>query len=300
MRQRTKNFPTTIALIWIIMQFAGCATQNPQTNNSKQYIVTARFFRPADTVLGTIEVTTRPNVPFAVERQDADTNRYRFSGTLRRKSDKVFFLDRMELSYPSTFVGTGRSEELTPGIESTTWTVDAIFLGGYGLEVRAWPSGGTGAFGTTNAVPSHENPIPPGFGALFTGYAIPTTNTVGGPAIPIGTPVYVSIMYGTNTGPISPANVTVGPGNTYLNVLGIYRSPGGTDPVPESGPSATAWPAAPPLPIWLPCTYTNIETIYTKGPDGSFTNLGTISRIVTVSAPSYPSINGAVTVKPYP
>jgi hypothetical protein len=111
------------------------------------------------------------------------------------------------------------------------------------------------------------------------------TNTMGGPPIPVGTAVYEQC--GTN--PPQALNVKVGLGNTYEEPVGF------SIPIVPS-PSAAEAQSPENIPTMkMPedrISFTNNGNIYING-----TNVGTLSRVVTLSSPSPGKPASTVTIK---
>jgi hypothetical protein len=158
--------------------------------------------------------------------------------------------------------------------------------GGYPIS---YSSGTFNSSGTNKVVNSGTSPaagIPTNSGLLITWYGISSTNQIGGPPIPVGTPVYE--QFGTN--PPVPINQTIGPSNTYIDPTGVTSTQGKIVPVPS--PSATSWPTGTLLPM-LPSSGTSPVSVY--APSNTFR--GTITRTITATPSHSGATNGTINIK---
>ncbi len=224
-----------------------------------------------------VEIPARPGVPFAVTTNDEAGNHYQVTGKLLQKSGHSVGFEHVRVGFQAadgsdSFSGVGPSE-LERGREWNVYMVAGLTLYGYSVCY---------ANKTTPLVTA----VPGAGGLAVTFFGIRGTNTIGGPPIPVGTPVYEQC--GTNAP--KPLNVKVGSGNTYEEPVGFFI------PIVPS-PSAAEAQSPENMPTMkMPedrISFTNKGSLYING-----TNVGTLSRIVTLSSPSPGKPAGTVTIKP--
>ncbi len=223
-----------------------------------------------------VEIPTRPGVPFAVKTNDEAGNHYQVTGKLLTKAEQSVGFEQVLVGFQAadganSFSGVGPTE-LERGREWTVKMVAGLTLCGYSVSY---------ANKTTPPVAA----VPGAGGTAVTFFGIRGTNTMDGPPIPVGTPVYEQC--GTN--PPQPLNVKVGPGNTYEEPVGFLI------PIVPSPSSVEAQSLENTPPMKMPnerISFTNKGDVYING-----TNMGTLSRVVTWSNPSPGNPEGTVTIK---
>jgi hypothetical protein len=223
-----------------------------------------------------MEIPARLGVPFAVKAKDETGNHYQVTGKLLQKAGNKVGFEHVRVGFQAadgadSFSGVGPSE-LERDREWSVYMVAGLTLYGYSVCY---------ANKTTPLVKAA-----PGAGGLaVTFLGIYGTNTIDGPSVPVGTAVYEQC--GTN--PPQPLNVTVGSGNTYVEPVGFFI------PIVPS-PSEAEFQSLESLPTMkMPdnrISFTNKGNVYIDGK-----NIGTLSRIITLSNPSPGSPVRAVTIK---
>jgi hypothetical protein len=259
----------------------GCATSLRNSRDSNLNTVNAEFFSETGKNVRTVEIPARPGFSFATLAQDEAGSHYQVRGILRQMAEHGFRLEQIVVAFPSG-ISSFSSLDLEPGQKWGTRSSTTIIGAGYHI----WITEGTvkqGASLLKAAIPLNSN-------ILSTIYGIWSTNTIDGPPIPVGTPVYVQ----AGTDPtLYNSNQEIGPGNIYLEPVGLILEVSTQKPI--SSTAAANWPTQPriQLPPNFAASYTNIETTYISG-----TNRGTISRSVTVlNTNSVSSASSVVTIK---
>lgn len=223
-----------------------------------------------------MEIPARPGVPFAVKTNDAAGNHFQVTGKLLQKAGHKVGFEQVRVAFQAAdgadgFSGVGPSE-LELGREWSVYMVAGLTLYGYSVS-----------YADKNSPLIKAVPGAGGLAVTFLG--IRGTNTIGGAPIPEGTPVFEQC--GTN--PPQRINVKVGAGNTYEEPVGFFMPI-----VPSSSADDAQSPQNMPA-MKAPddrISFTNKGYIYING-----SNVGTLSRIVTLSNPSPGSSAGIVTVK---
>jgi hypothetical protein len=122
------------ALGWMLFSCGGCTTNHQNSNGSNLYVVTVSFVSTGEKLLEKLEITTRPDVAFAVQSQDPAGNHYQVQGTLRQKSKHSFRLEGIEINSPG-MSSSASSFDLELGQGQGWRGVDGIVLGGYDLKL---------------------------------------------------------------------------------------------------------------------------------------------------------------------
>ncbi|HEV7923930.1 MAG TPA: hypothetical protein VGR14_01140 [Verrucomicrobiae bacterium] len=223
-----------------------------------------------------VEIPARPGVPFAVKTNDEAGNHYQVTGELLQKAGQSVGFDHVRVAFQAadgadSFAGVGPSE-LERGREWSVYMVAGLTLYGYSVCYA-------------NKSTPLVTAVPGAGGLAMTFFGINGTNTIDGPPIPVGTPVYEQC--GTN--PPRPLNVKIASGNTYEEPVGFLI------PIVPS-PSAAEAQSVEKMPTMKApddrISFTNKGNLYING-----TNVGTLSRIVTWSNPSPGNAAGTVTIK---
>jgi hypothetical protein len=254
--------------------FAGPEGSSPPASDSD--VMTVKFISQNGGTMRKVEIPARPGVPFALKTNDEAGNHYQVTGQLLQKAEHRVGFERVRVEFQAadgadSFAGVGPSE-LERGREWSVYMVAGLTLFGYSVCY---------ANKTTPLVAA----VPGAGGMAMTFLGIRGTNTIDGPPIPVGTAVCEQC--GTN--PPRPLNVKVGSGNTYEEPVGflipIVPSPSEAEAQsPENVPT-----------MKMPddrISFTNKGNLYING-----TNVGTLSRIVTLSNPSPGKGAGTVTIK---
>ncbi len=217
-----------------------------------------------------------PGIPFAVKTNDESGNHYQVTGKLLQKAGRSVGFEQVRVGFQAAegadgFSGVGPSE-LERGREWSVRMVAGLTLYGYSVSYA-------------NKSTPLVTAVPGAGGLAVTFLGIRGNNTIGGPPIPVGTPVYAQ----SGTNPPKPLNVKVGPGNTYKEPVGflipIVLSPSASEAQSLENTPTMRTPDG-------RITFTNKCNLYISG-----TNVGTLSRIVTLSNPSPGNPAGTVTIK---
>jgi hypothetical protein len=263
--------------VWVFCGFYGCSMrpEGSSPTGLDSDVLAIKFISPSGETMRKVEIPARPGIPFVVKTNDEAGNRYQVTGKLQQKVDSLGF-EHVRIGFEAadgadSFSGVGPSE-LERGREWSMYMVAGATLYGYSVcyANRATP--------VVNAVPGAN-------GLATTVFVVHLTNTIGGPPIPVGTAVYEQV--GTN--PPRPINVKVGSGNTYEEVVGFFIPVVPTPSAAEAQYMENLPPANPPGDR---ISFTNKGNIYIDG-----TNVGTISRIITLSSPAPGKPVDTVTIK---
>jgi len=239
-------------------------------------VLTIKFISQNGGTMRKVEIPARPGVPFAVKTNDEAGNHYQVTGKLLQKAGPTVGFELVRVGFQAAdgsdgFSGVGPSD-LERGREWSVYMVAGLTLYGYSVCY---------ANKTTPLVKA----VPGAGGLAVTFLGIRGKNTIGGPPIPVGTPVYEQC--GTN--PPQPLNVKVGSGNTYEEPVGFFI------PILPS-PSAAEAQSLENMPTMkMPdarISFTNKGNLYISG-----ANVGTLSRTVSLSNPSPGNRTGTVTIK---
>jgi len=273
-----RNFVAVILTVfgWMFCAVYGCSAGPEGSSPHNSDVLTIKFISQNGGTMRKVEIPARPGVPFAVKTNDEFGNHYQVTGKLLKKAGHRVGFDHVRVAFQAadgadSFAGVGPSE-LERGREWSVYMVAGLTLYGYGVCY---------ANKTTPLVTA----VPGAGGLAVTFIGIRGTNTIDGPPIPVGTPVYEQC--GTN--PPQPLNVKVGPGNTYEEPVGF------SIPIVPS-PSAAEAESLEKMPTMKApddrISFTNKGNLYING-----TNIGTLSRIVTLSSPSPGKPASTVTIK---
>jgi hypothetical protein len=274
-----RNFVAVCLMVfgWMFCAVCCCSAGPEGSGSSDSDVLTIKFISQTGETMRKVEIPARPGVPFAVKTNDEAGNHYQVSGKLLAKAEPRVGFEHVRVGFQAAdgadgYSGVGPSE-LERGRDWSVYMVAGLTLYGYSVcyANKTTPM--------VTAVPGAG-----GLGVTFVG--IRGTNTVDGPPIPVGTPVYEQC--GTN--PPMPLNVKVGSGNTYEEPVGFFI------PIVPS-PSAAEFQSLENMPTMKSpddLSFTNKGNLYING-----TNVGTLSRVVTLSSPSPGKPADTVTIKPY-
>ncbi|HEY3857887.1 MAG TPA: hypothetical protein VGO67_26170 [Verrucomicrobiae bacterium] len=275
-----RNFVAVCLAVFVSMFCAvyDCSAEpegsSPPASDSN--VLTIKFIPQNGGIMQIVEIHAPPGVPFAVRTNDADGNHYQVTGKLLQKGEHNVGFEQVRVAFQAAdgvdgYSGVG-PPEMECGREWSAYMVAGLTLYGYSVCY---------ANKTTPLISA----VPGAGGLAMTLFVIRGTNTIGGPAIPVGTPVYEQC--GTN--PPRPLNVKVGPGNTYEEPVGF------SIPIVPSPSEAQAQSPENMSTMKMPddrITFTNKGNIFINGE-----NVGTLSRIVTWSNPLPGEKTGTVTIK---
>lgn len=267
-----------IVFAWMICAVHDCSAR-PESSSPSAFdsdILTIKFISQSGGTMRKVEIPARLGVPFAINTNDEAGNHYQVIGTLLQKAEHRVGFEQVRLGFQAadgadSFSGVGPTE-LERSREWTVYMVAGLTLYGYSV-----------CYGNKTTPPVTAVPAPGGLAITF--FGIRGTNTMDGPPIPVGTPVYEQC--GTN--PPQPLNVKIGPGNTYEEPVGFLI------PIVPSPSSVEAQTLANTATMKMPderISFTNKGDVYING-----TNMGTLSRMVTWSNPLPGNPEGTVTIK---